>query len=168
MRRLLNARWKAVVAAVTAAALAALSVVALLSSGPSPETSHDLEREFRALDARYQTATQEFVDAAKALKTDDLSTTLQLLAKVSDAVAAARRALVELDPVAETERPQERLAKALQVESLALAEATEAARQRDGEALTAASKEYETAVLAYQVAREQMRAGLEQCGERCR
>ena len=72
MRRLLNARWKAVVAAVTAAALAALSVVALLSSGPSPETSHDLEREFRALDARYQTATQEFVDAAKALKTDDL------------------------------------------------------------------------------------------------
>ncbi len=152
----------------TAAVLVGLSINALVASGPRQEEAPGLAKQFRSIDAGYQAATRSFVAEAKGLKEADVRTALRLFGLVLTAAQDARSGVDDLKVVDETRRPTDRLSKALQVQELALEQAIESTRNRDQAGATAASQQFQTAVLAYQIARQAMAEGLSRCGARCR
>jgi hypothetical protein len=132
------------------------------------QSAPGLAQEFSRIDTTYQGATRSFVDQAKELESADLRTALRLYTLVLDAAKAARRELADLPSVEVTQRPTERMARALEVQELALQDAISAARNRDEKGTTSAGQQFQTAVLAYLAAREEMTQALRSCGSRCR
>lgn len=163
-----RSRGTVLIALVTAAVLVAISAAALLDTRNRVERSPGLAGEFGRIDATYQAATRQFVDQTQGLDDADLRTALRLYGLVLDAAQDARAAVAELDDVEETRRPTERMERALRVQEMALERAIEAARTRDETGAQEASQQFQTAVLAYMAARQEMVAALAACGSRCR
>ena len=161
-------RGRALVAAGTAVLLVVLSASALVVTRDDVQSAPGLAQEFARIDTTYQGATRSFVDQAQELDSADLRTALRLYTLVLDAAKAARRDLGELGSVEATERPTERMARALEVQELALQDAITASRNRDESGTASASQQFQTGVLAYLAAREDMSQALRSCGSRCR
>lgn len=158
----------AFIAAAVAVLLVALSASTLIGDSGQEQEAPGLTLAFQRLDADYQRTTQDFVDQTKELEDADLRTALRLYGLVLDGVQDARAALAELPTVPQTQRPVERMDRALEVQQMALESAMVAARNRDEAGTRAASEQFQTAVLAYMAARAEMLRALDSCGEDCR
>ncbi len=155
------------VAAIVAVGLVALTVGALVSSGPV-ERAPGLAADVARSDAAYQLATSSFVERAQGLKEADVRTTLSLYDLMQQAAARAQGEVDGWPSVAETAGPTERMSKALRVQQLALTRAVDATRNGDPQGAEAASREFQVAVLAYRAARQSLQSALSQCASRCR